>query len=151
MDIDDNDVKIIVEHFPRLKESGFKPTSEKSQFYNCIAWVVRDLERHWWPVKNPDYYWPINEYEVTVACFIDAFKTLGYEICNGSEFERGFQKIAIYVTNDGKPRHVAIQIAPSIWSSKCGNFIDISHTLEGLEGRIFGQATVFMKRKMNCA
>ncbi len=32
------------------------------------------------------------------------------------------------------------------WTSKLGKYLDINHTLRGIEGSVYGQVVAFMKR-----
>lgn len=41
---------------------------------------------------------------------------------------------------------MARQLTTGQWTSKCGDLEDIRHTLEGLEGEFYGQASIFMNR-----
>ena len=59
---------------------------------------------------NP-YYWPTEvPSAVTVQSFVDAFRILGYEICEDGQFEAGFEKVAIYADQNGEPTHMARQL-----------------------------------------
>jgi hypothetical protein len=55
-----------------------------------------------------------------MSAFIQAYKSLGYELCDNSELEAGFEKIAIYATSDGEPTHAARQLSVGLWTSKLG-------------------------------
>ncbi len=77
-----------------------------------------------------------------------ALAQIGYEGCDTPMLENEFQKIAIYVDDQNVPQHVARQLPNGHWTSKLGNEIDIEHnTLRALEGKDYGQATCFMKRR----
>jgi hypothetical protein len=43
-------------------------------------------------------------------------------------------------------RRAARQQVDGSWTSKLGKQIDISHTLRGIEGSVYGQVIDFMKR-----
>ena len=84
--------------------------------------------------------------QATLENFILAFAKLGYEPCENSELENGFEKVAIYVsTKDeihapkGTPTHMARQLKNGNWTSKLGKDVDISHkTLQSIEGKTYG-------------
>ena len=135
---------------PHLEASNHQITSPKTDAYNCVAWVERDLDR-WW---EPGFYWPrdapLPNGEEDVDCYVELFRQLGFEPCDGPELEMGFLKIAIYAEND-RFHHVAKQLPSGRWSSKAGNLHDFRHDqLDALEGAVLlNRATpaVFMRRR----
>jgi hypothetical protein len=95
------------------------------------------------------YYWPENvPRDESVRAFIAAFGTLGYVSCEDDTLENGFEKVAIYVDEDGIPTHMARQLQSGQWTSKCGELEDIEHeTLESLGGiNGYGSVAQFLKR-----
>ena len=78
--------------------------------------------------------------------FIEAFESLGYEDCVDATPEAGFEKVAIFADSNGKPTHAARQLPNGSWTSKLGNWEDIRHTIYGLEGGQYGDATRFLRR-----
>ncbi len=134
--------------FPGLSSFAYEITSESTPDYNCIAWAAGVTEAWWWPDSMSQYYWPAgiarNE---SIDSFRAAFRTLGYSDCRLPDLEEGFEKIALYVNQEGVPTHAARQESDGRWTSKLGNLEDISHDrLEGLSGTAYGNASVFMKR-----
>jgi hypothetical protein len=84
---------------------------------------------------------------VTLDAFIAAYGTLGYVPCDTSDFETGFEKIALYVAADGTPTHAARQIDATKWTSKLGIWEDIEHhTLDGLVSPGYGTVARLLKR-----
>jgi hypothetical protein len=90
-----------------------------------------------------------------VESFVQAFATIGYGPCLGGEFEFGFQKVALYVDDDGVPTHMARQhFVGRGWLSKIGDWEDIVHSeLKNLEGRTepeprqgYGRVGKYLKR-----
>lgn len=134
--------------YPNLPLTGYKITSPDSINYNCIAWAAGDEERWWWPDKNEQDYWPVGvKREETLQAFIEAFQTIGYQVCASESFEIGFEKIAIYADENGKPKHAAKQLPNGKWTSKLGNWEDIEHeSLAGLVGEVYGMVVQIMKR-----
>lgn len=132
----------LVAEFPALKRHPFEITSDPADFYNCIAWAAGDNARFWWPGR----FWPKDVGKaVRIETFRKAFASVGYEVCDGSELEPEWEKVAIYEL-DGAPTHAARQLSDGRWSSKLGRYHDIAHTLEGLNGDQYGTPTVFMRR-----
>jgi len=139
---------LIEVRFPGLRSSAFQITSPKSRDYNCIAWAAQDAERWWWPeAENDAAYWPLNApWEETVAAFVAAFSTLGYMPCSGHVSERGFEKVALFALAE-LPTHAARQLPNGRWTSKLGMSEDIEHELNALEGEIYGNVVLIMRRR----
>lgn len=137
-------------YFPNLAPAGYQITSPITPDYNCIAWAAESTTNPWWPVALNPYFWPVAiPSTVSIQTFVDGFTTLGYEPCENSEFEDGFEKVAIYADQNGEPTHMARQLESGAWTSKLGNLEDIEHqTLGGVEGDSYGQAVRFLKRKL---
>lgn len=135
----------IEQDYPNLKKSKWKPKSPRTNRYQCIAWAACDTRRRWWPVGDPPVtYWPPNvPAEETVDCFIQAFATIGFKPCESDDYELGFQKVALFVDNDGIPSHMVRQHLLGIgWLSKLGDWEDIYHPrLSNLEGRTHPEPT----------
>jgi hypothetical protein len=133
--------------WPNLTPHNYRKTSDRDENYTCIAWSVYADSVNIWPYDHPDYFWPGNILnDESVQAFVEFYGIYGYEVCPTSDLEEGFEKIAIY-TEDGEVTHAARQVPSGRWTSKLGVLEDIEHdTLEGLERRGYGQATVFMKR-----
>lgn len=134
------------EHFPNLSAEGFTPTSPESVDYNCVAWAAGDVTRWWWPDAMDLSYWPDGvPRQATVEAFQQAFSLLGYIVAENSALDAGLEKIAIYA-RDGSPTHVARQLTSGTWTSKLGASLDISHTLTGLDGPLYGRVVSVMQR-----
>jgi hypothetical protein len=141
--------KWIETDYPNLKSNGYEITSPDTIDYNCVAWAMQETDTWWWPNPESESYWPPNvPRQETLEAFIQAFATLGYQVCENYELETDFQKIAIYVLKK-KPTHVARQLDDGKWTSKLGSNEDIiHHNLDGLEGEKYGKVTTVMKRKI---
>jgi hypothetical protein len=134
--------------FPLLAPSNHHKTSEQDSGYNCIAWAAGRDDRIWWPDADGFGYWPISEREETIPCFVEAYKSIGYEECERPELEPGFEKIAIYAKpNNGEPTHAARQKPNGRWTSKMGIYAeDIEHDWGVLEGPCYGEVVCIMRR-----
>jgi hypothetical protein len=137
--------------FPNLTDTNCSVTSPVTRRYNCIAWAAKNNTRWWWPDPFGIGYWPLAERRVTFDCFVKAFESLGYRVCLSDALEEGFEKIAIYgiKSPDGSalPTHAALQLNNGEWTSKLGQFEDISHkSAEDLIGPVYGRPLVFMSR-----
>lgn len=120
--------------------------SEETSKYNCIAWAYEEDTRRLWP-NLYGYEWPkeITNTE-TIDSFKELFSSIGYIECDNGDFEEGYLKIAIYANTLGVPKHAARQLPNKYWTSKCGDYIDIEHTIEGMANGYYGNIVVFMKR-----
>jgi hypothetical protein len=139
--------------FPRLNEHGFAVTSPQDTRYNCIAWAAGDDTRWWWPgvIAQPigGYYWPTLNVRESLDNFEKAFATLGYVRCEASDYEPGYEKIAIYIGADGSPTHAARQARDGTWLSKLGKLEDICHAdIEGVCGKNYGEVGIILRRKV---
>lgn len=141
--------------FPNLRRDDYRKTSEDTITYNCIAHAAEASDVWWWPTEGPGIYWPAGaEMVETVESFVQAYATIGYEVCTSGnrDLESGFQKIAVYVDEDGVPSHAARQLSSGEWTSKLGRSEDIKHrTLEAVgdekDGSIgYGCVAIIMKR-----
>lgn len=141
--------------FPNLRRGEYRKTSENTVAYNCIAHAAEVNDWWWWPTEGPGIFWPPEvPQEETVDSFIQAYAVMGYHVCSSQnrEPELGFQKIALYVDEDGVPTHAARQLATGEWTSKLGRAEDIAHrTLEALESGVdktlgYGSASLILKR-----
>jgi hypothetical protein len=123
--------------FPDLRNARWLIKSPWNDTYKCIPWAACRTDVLWWPVDDPQVYWPPGvPFDDKIEFFVQAFSTLGYSECDNPEFEFGYQKVAIYATNDRRVRHMARQhLLGRGWLSKCGQLEDILHpTLECIEG-----------------
>jgi hypothetical protein len=134
--------------FPNLRNTTYSLESPRTPNYNCVAWAAGVSDRPWWPISQRPYYWPEEPRIESLLAFISAFQILGYQVCENSNSELAFEKVAIYVDEDEIPTHMARQLSSGDWTSKCGDLEDIIHTLEGLEGQYpaYGKVACVMKR-----
>jgi hypothetical protein len=135
--------------FPRLRGEGFRRTSEPA-YYNCIAFVVGDTRRKWWPGEyhpfiSPDYWPRTAPNEETLKAFTIALGTVGYSPCTEANPEPGYEKVALYAARD-EIKHAALQLEDGTWRSKLASDEDIEHTLPGLEGPAYGKVVAYLKR-----
>jgi hypothetical protein len=137
---------------PSLTDDTCVVTSAVANRYNCIAWAAGDINRWWWPVPLRGIaYWPQGiAREVTMAAFIAAFATVGYEPCVDGSLEAGIEKVALYaIFQDGllTPTHASRQLVTGEWTSKMGRLEDITHfACEHVNGRIYGSPRQFLSR-----
>lgn len=146
-------------YFPKLAAAGYEKTSDETGrsptpgAYNCIAWAAHDTHHgFWWP--DDDSYWPFGiKREPTTDCFVLTFRWLGYRVCDNSRFEFGYEKVALFALGQ-EPKHMARQLRDGTWTSKCGEWEDITHfTLDAVESYgpdpvfgEYGRPVLFMKR-----
>ena len=99
-------------------------------------------------VTSAGTYWPPGVLAAsTLDAHLGAFASLGYEVCEASTFEVGYEKVAIYTLPNGRPAHAARQLVPDKWTSKVGAAEDIEHDApERLIGLQYGTPAVFLRR-----
>lgn len=133
--------------FPGLQQLDYSITSPASKRYNCIAWAVGRDDVWMWPDKPPHSFWPDDApREVSREAFVAAFGIYGFEPSGSEALDPEFEKIAIF-EREGRPTHAARQLPKGEWTSKCGKAVDISHTLESLEGDVYGMVAVILQRE----
>ena len=134
--------------FPNLAGSGYEITSESTDEYNCIAWVLGVTTR-WWGHQNPGEYWPSSlPRNSRIETVIQLFTTKGYSFCNDDALEPGYEKIALY-SFVGQFTHVARQLQDGRWSGKLGNRETITHpSPANLAGGIYGNMHCIMRRDL---
>jgi hypothetical protein len=138
--------------FPGLVGSGYRVTSPAAKRYNCIAWAAGDPSDWWWPGPEGTSHGPAGvPRELTLDAFRAMFASLGYAVCDSADAEAGFEKIAVYATADGVPRHAARQLSSARWTSKLGRMEDIEHELSDLTSAIYGAVALLMKRPQAAA
>ena len=135
--------------FPGLRGAVYAVTSPAQPDYNCVAWATGDDSRWWWPDEFEQYYWPEEaQRRSTLDAFVDAFRTLGFEICGDSTLEPGWEKAAIYAKEDGTPTHAARQLPDGTWTSKLGQLEDIQHAeVDHVSGTAYGRPVLFLRRR----
>ena len=135
---------------PKLKTSGYEITSESTDLYNCVAWAAGS-DSIWWS-HTPGSYWPASvPRSPEVWALVQVFESLGYAVCDNAEPEPGYEKVAVYV-QDGEWRHAARQIGDGRWTSKIGQFEDITHpSPEDLADDAYGRVHCMMRRPFPAA
>lgn len=135
-------------NFPNLTARNYTETSPRDRQYNCIAWAAGDNGAWWEPDPMGQYFWPFGiPRRQTISAYIQAFESRGYVTCQNGSLEAGFEKVAIYALNN-VPQHAARQLPNGLWTSKCGQNIDMDHTLDALEGPYYGRPVRFLKRQI---
>jgi hypothetical protein len=136
---------------PSLNKKNNNVTSDADPLYNCVAFAAGVTTQKWWPAFHPDYYWPPAAPRInTIASFLKAFETLGYEECPNGTYEAGYEKVAFYELN-GQPKHAARQLGANKWQSKLGDWFDIEHEPDAVSSGDYGQIAKYMKRRKNVA
>lgn len=136
-----------IRELPYLDNDNCEITSPPTRHYNCIAWAADENARWWWPDPQGIGYWPPGvQRAATLEAFEAAYATLGYEPCTDSSLEPDIEKIAIFALNLGGlvvPTHAAIQLTSGQWSSKLGEFEDITHDrVEDVRGPVYGSVAL---------
>jgi hypothetical protein len=131
--------------FPNASRSHVRFTSPDDAGYNCLAWAAGETRRCWHPSAFGGLFWPGGAAEDTIAEWVRAFESLGYERCASSMVEAGFDKVVIYADGD-LPLHVARQLPNGYWTSKLGPREDVEHEIEALAGGVYGSVATVLRR-----
>lgn len=133
--------------FPNLSPQNHRVTSNADRVYNCLAWAVHYTDR-WLDADAPYGYWPNDvPRRLTLNNLTTVYTNEGFERCDSSDAEPGYEKIAIYADRRGLPLHAARQLDSGKWTSKMGGHVDIEHeTLEALEGLKYGTPVRYLRR-----
>jgi hypothetical protein len=130
-------------------------TSPTDPQYNCIAWAAEDSTHWWWPVPpglvptRAGVYWPPGVPQTgALSDFQEAFELRGYEVCSEIAHEPGFLKVAFYVDASGDPTHAARELPSGEWTSKLGDWVDVTHgNPDGVGGTSgYGTVALVMRR-----
>ena len=131
--------------FPGLTSTTYEITSPVDPKYNCIAWAAGDQSRWWEPDPMGVCYWPQSvPRQRTLSAYRLAFESLGYAECVEATQEKGFTKVALFA-KASQPTHASRQLPSSVWSSKLGRHVDISHELQALCGETYGTVAAILK------
>ena len=145
MAIGDDLTKFVGDTFPNLLATDGCITSANDYFNNCFAWAAGDKENRW--QIGPPHVWFTASTAETLENYIENYGYVGFEETDTPEFEEGFEKVAIYVDEDGEPLHAARLMENGNWTSKLGELEDMEHqTLGCLECDDYGTAKAFLKR-----
>jgi hypothetical protein len=141
------DAEQVLRLFPNADLDGFYETSKRNALNNCYAWAGGDKENIWYPTKSY-YVWFTDSKSEKLDNFIENYGYVGYkEITESRKYEPEFEKIAIFVDEDGLPSHATRQKDNGCWTSKLGILEDVEHkTLECIEGAGYGMVKVILKR-----
>jgi hypothetical protein len=142
------------DEFPRLATGNHVITSPATRRYNCIAWVAGEVTRKWWPDPRNIGWWPAGVKRAeTIEAFVEAYGTLGFRLCYDGSLQPGVEKVAIFGIRPSEnelpiPTHAALQLESGEWSSKLGDFEDISHSpVDAVAGPLYGTVICFLERQ----
>ncbi len=111
--------QILARAFPRLSREGYEIKSEPTEQYNCIAYAANGTS-DWWGTVEEQQHWP--DYATRserMASLVEVFAGLGYQRCEDSSLESGYEKVALY-EEQGEWTHAARQTSTGRWRSKLG-------------------------------
>jgi len=128
----DSRTEEILTAFPALRyDPAFKITSRENPDYNCIAWAFGRNDCWMWPDEDADgvSLWPDPSADPEIQTFVEAFKKIGFEVCDDDGYEERTQKIALYCyVGTTECTHAARQLRNGLWTSKLGESNDIQHS-----------------------
>ena len=137
---------ILAQAFPRLTSEGFEIVGQPANRYNCIAYAAGDASEWWEPSVRR--YWPdyaTRSYQI--ESLVEVFAGLGFEQCQDSSLESGYEKVALY-EGRGVFQHAALQTLDGSWRSKMSQGPVIEHlSPESLSDGMYGNPTIYMRRQ----
>lgn len=141
----------LMKDFPNMNKRNHRIVSPYTDTYNCWAHALGMDDRWCSPDRSAKSVWPLGiRYENTVEAWILVFELYDYTPCNSPQFEKGIEKVAIYVNLAGVPTHAARQTPNGQWTSKIGDCEGIMHKdLRTLEGNYYGTAMHILCRATN--
>ena len=139
--------------FPNSINDPFTKTSEETETYNCIAHAIGE-DSVWYEPEDPVKYgsfWPDNiPKEYTEKAYIQLFVSLGFVPCDNGDLEDGFIKIAFLRSSEIEDSwwsfHATRQLGNGCWTSKLGEGVDTSHTLNCISNGKYGDVVKFFKK-----
>ena len=140
--------QMLIEALPNLSEEDFEIVEQPSERYNCMAYAAGDVTEWWWP--DAISYWPPWATDDNrIESLKEVFAGLGFEHCDDSKAEDGYEKVALYEVQ-GTFQHAAVQMPNGRWRSKMGQGPVIEHlSPESLSGGMYGNPTIYMRRALN--
>ncbi len=137
--------------YPNLRREGYIITSPPVRDYNCVAWAAGENKRWFEASDEPGHYWPDGvQTDGSLSAYVALFVHYGFELCESGVWEQGYEKVALYATEEGDFTHVSRSTLTGKWTSKCGKLDDIEHnTLVALEGDRYGSPARFLRRPVS--
>lgn len=136
--------------FPNSNRKNLFISSQEDTKYNCIAWALGVNNDKFWPnQKQNGYNWPSNiSNHHHINSLIEFFESFGFDVCDDGKLEHKLEKIALYVENNNpyEPSHASRQLKNGYWTSKIGDSHDLRHTIEALEGGMYGSVYLYMSK-----
>jgi hypothetical protein len=132
--------------FPLLTPGSFELKSQEDFNYNCLSFVLGDLENWWEPPSEFGFYWPPGfAADVSVQTAVEILKLHGFVVELDRRATPLTESVAIYARG-GEWTHFA-KYTEGQWMSKLGEGHDISHdSLEPLEGELYGEVVKILSR-----
>jgi len=138
----------LIRQFPNLAHEDFEIICPASRAYNCVAYAAGDTGQPW--SDEPGDYWPPQvARNPTVRGLENLFRWLGFAKCRGPRPESGYQKVALYGSQN-LWTHAALQTPNGRWRSKLGREGPlIEHqAAAGLSGELYGRPYLYMRRRV---
>ena len=108
----------ICAEYPNINPTGYEWISEEDDNYNCVAWAA-GINDEIWQDAPPGYKWPASRRTQGIESLVEVFENLGFEQCEDSSLEDGYDKVALYARNR-LWGHAARQLSDGRWTSKLG-------------------------------
>lgn len=143
------DISLRNRWFPNLADDSFTYESKFTKKYNCVAWAVA-ITSKWIDNYSPYKWHPDIPRTQNLNSYIQYYETQAFRECNDGNYERGFDKIALYSNEYKLFKHISFQLDKNRWASKLGGWEDIYHNdVNCLSGGSYGSFITYMSRKTN--
>lgn len=150
---DENLARRLAELCPELADGWRPPPSPRTPRYNCFAFAGGDERRPWAPRGDPDTtWWPlphdaVDPDDLSIEMFVRAYQVVGFSVCEKEAAEPDVERIALFADDCGDVVHAARQNPDGSWTSKLGEWEDITHdAVRAVEGGEYGRVVRVMRR-----
>jgi hypothetical protein len=96
------------------------------------------MHQYYWPPTAPRKY--------TLEAYEQAFATEGFIKCSNDSYDVRVTRVVVFAIGNW-PTHAARQLSINEWTSKLGQSHDITHELQGVTGKEYGNPLLFLCRK----
>lgn len=120
----DAEKEFALQNWPNMNVNNVLVTADATAIYNCLAWTLGITNSWVWPWRGGA--------TVSKAQFDELYATYGYS-------PSGSGPVAVFGFNSSDMQHGSLFSQHyGSYESKCGSWLRITHTLQGMEGGAYG-------------
>jgi hypothetical protein len=125
----ESEKEFAAQNWPNLNVNNVQVTGAATATYNCLAWTLGITNSWVWPWRGGA--------TVSKAQFDQLYANYGYS-------PAGSGPVAVYGFNPNDMQHGSLYTQTHrSYESKCGSWLRITHTLQGMEGGSYGDVEGF--------